>query len=152
MHHAGVVWCTILGYGSNFDITGNLEYRAISWPSSSSSDSWRDVAADALFKSSYKDAPEQFFRSNGGKCWAPLANMREANKYFKQIEETGVLSLFPLGQPMQGEPRPTPTVSDPSYGQAHLSECTLACFADIMCLSQDADSVSMPRLGDLGSN
>lgn len=104
--HAGVMWYTIVGFGSNFDLSGALEYVAISWPSTCSGHDWREVAAQDKFLTNAPDAAANLFRSDGGKCWAPLANMREANKYFKEIQDTGVLGIFPFDQPLQGTAQP----------------------------------------------
>lgn len=103
--HAGVVWHTIVGFGSNFDLSGLLEYVA-SWPSTCSSHDWREIANHDSFLTNAPDAAANLFRSDGGKCWAPLADMREANRYFKEIKDTGVLGLFPFDQPLQGIPQP----------------------------------------------
>lgn len=108
---AGVVWWTIVGFGSNFDMSGLLEYVAISWPSSASSNCWTQVAAHEDFLANDLKAAQQLFRTNGGERWAPLQDMKEANKYFGEIKGTGVLGLFPFNQPLQGMPQPAIQVS-----------------------------------------
>lgn len=108
---AGVVWWTIVGFGSNFDMSGALEYVAISWPKSAlsndrTSNDWTQIAAHADFLANDERAAQQLFRTNGGECWAPLEDMKEATKYFAEIKETGVLGLFPFSQPLQNMPQP----------------------------------------------
>lgn len=106
---AGRLWNTLLGYGSNFELRGLLEYRTISWPRDVRGSTWREVAAHAEFDGGVKTA-EQFFRSDGGKQWAPLEDLKDAHRYFNKIQETGVLGLFPLGQSLQGEEQLAPQV------------------------------------------
>lgn len=98
-----------MGYGSNFELRGLLEYRTISWPREVKGSKWREVAAHAEFDGGVKTA-EQFFRSDGGMQWAPLEDLRDAYRYFDKIKETGVLALLPLGQALQGEEQPPPQV------------------------------------------
>ena len=102
---SGMIWCTMVGFGSNFDVSGALEYVAISWPASVSNNDWTKVAALESFLANDASAAKHLFRSNGGESWAPLESMREANKYFKEIPGTGVLGLFPFNQPLQGKPQ-----------------------------------------------
>ena len=103
------LWYTILGYGNNFELRGLLEYRTISWPKEVRGSKWREVAAHAEFDGGVQTA-EQLFRSDGGKQWAPLEDLKDAYRYFNKIQGTGVLGLLPLGQALQGEEQPAPQV------------------------------------------
>lgn len=100
-----MIWWTIVGFGSNFDVSGALEYVAISWPASASNNDWTQVAALESFLANDSSAAKHLFRSSGGESWAPLEDMKEANKYFNEVRGTGVLGLFPFNQPLQGKPQ-----------------------------------------------
>lgn len=143
---AGVVWCTILGFGSNFDVSGLLEYVGISWPESASSDDWTQVAAHESFQANHADAAKYVFRSKGGRCWGPLQDMKEANKYFKEIKETGVLGLFPFNQPLQGKPQPALQVTDCCHRQLVPPSHNLRSIQDFLH-AQKAVIWSLPRRG-----
>ena len=93
----------IIGYGSDFDLSDSMEFVVITWPADVHFKTWQELEAQPDFLGG-ADACRRLFRA-GGEPWAPLKDLQTAYRYLDQIETTGVLGLFPMGQPLQGTPR-----------------------------------------------
>lgn len=97
---AGAVRCCIIGYGSNFDLEMNMDFVIITWPDHVKCETWQELQEHAQGLGG-ETAFRRLFRQ-GGEAWAPLEDLSTAYEYLDQILETGVLGLFPMGQPLEG--------------------------------------------------